>query len=427
MSNRIVDEKAEEATLAALLVDPSQIPMVAHRLGPDAFAVPANRKLFGGMVRLSEAQRRVDAITLGNEGIDAGYVLDNLAGTEAHDLDEYVQLLLDASFRRRIDEHGSSLKQLARTAKDPTSIIGELQSFNMSLADEAQDSRLIGPERAVEMYAAELAARRTQGLGLSYGIPSLDEVIQPVEGGDLVIVAARPMIGKTTLAENIVDHWALDADKPVLFVSLEMRLSKLMDRGVSRWSGVPSQRLLRGVTTHDEDVLIADAMDRRKMLNIWYVDDPSGTTASVRAAAARVGLVSNGLTGIVVDYLQILKDAGDQETQRVTRISRTLKGIAREFDVPMIVLSQLSRQSEYRQDPHPRLHDLRESGAIEQDADVVFGLYRPRGSGILDLDILKNRQGPSGTRVPIRFDFATLGLGGDEDGEYGYEAQEVDS
>ena len=170
--------------------------------------------------------------------------------------------------------------------------------------------------------------------------------------------------------------------------------------------------------TADEEVLARETVEARRSVNIWYVDNPYATTEAVRAAAARVALERGGIRAIIIDYLQLLKDPGEQEVQRITRVSRNVKALGREFDCPVLVLSQLNRNAEYRQDrggdPHPRLADIRESGAVEQDADVVLGLYRDRAlesefdNSPMDIDILKNRQGPSGVRVTIPFNGNTV-------------------
>jgi replicative DNA helicase len=167
---------------------------------------------------------------------------------------------------------------------------------------------------------------------------------------------------------------------------------------------------------NDKEKELAEvALSARRSVNVWYLDDPFATTASVRAAAAKVKMLAGGLSGIVVDYLQILKDKGDSEVQRVTVISRQIKAIAREFDVPLMVLSQLNRAVEMRDDPHPKLHDLRESGAIEQDADLVLGMTRQLGEFDLDIDVLKNRQGPLG-RVQLYFDPSRVTFTDDPEG-----------
>ena len=226
-------------------------------------------------------------------------------------------------------------------------------------------------------------------------------------------------MGKTTLAEHIADSWAYESDLPVLFISIEMSLGQLMDRAVSRWGGVPASHIVRGVLSPDDEARIGVALEARKSVNLWYVDNPYANTDTVRSAAAEVSIVAGGIRAIIVDYLQLLKDAGENDNQRIGRISRNVKALAREYDCPVLVLSQLNRQAEYRDDPHPRLSDIRDSGAVEQDADVVLGLYRnrslddPMAGGELDIDILKNRQGPL-ARISVEFEGDFVRINGED-------------
>jgi replicative DNA helicase len=173
---------------------------------------------------------------------------------------------------------------------------------------------------------------------------------------------------------------------------------------VSRETGLPGQDVIRGILTRTQSDKVVESLQRRRGVGLWYLDDSYATTAAVRAAAARIRLLAGGLQGIVIDYLQLLTDRHDSEVTRVTRISRSIKAIAREFNVPVLALSQLNRASTAREDSHPRLQDLRESGALEQDADRVLGLWRPDlQASIADLDILKARQGITG-RVYLGYD-----------------------
>lgn len=398
----------EQAIIAALLVDPSQIPVVSSKLEAEDFG-QTYRPVYRRMVELSHAGQRVDVVTLRADGVDVPVdVLNILGHGRADDLGAYIEAVQEGGFRRRVSDFGSRIQTISRTARDRAEILGELQAFNTALAQDAKDQRLLAGDSVSDVYLSELTKRRKGGAGIPYGIGPLDRLIQPATGGDLIVVAARPSVGKTVFAEIVADNWAFEADKPVLFVSVEMRLSALIDRAVSRWSGIPTQRLLRGHLSDNEEALARETLERRRDVKIWYADDPMATSTAVRAHAARASLQSDGLQGIIVDYLQLLKDPGDNDNQRVGSISRNLKGIAREFDVPMIALSQLSRAPELRGGRHnrPRLSDLRDSGAIEQDADLVFGLYRD-GSD-LEVHILKNRQGPAGISVDLYFDNDTV-------------------
>ena len=403
----LVNIEAEEAVVSSLLVDPSQVAVVAGQLRPEDFGDRAYGDAFAAMVRMSRDHKTIDGITIRAEGVELPD-LDVLSATRGGGIEAHVKLIKDAAFRRQVHGRAERVVQAAELGADPNAILSQLQEFNAAAA-AGGDTELVSADRAAELYQAEIDRRKDKGVGLTYGIAKLDALLQPAHGGDMVVVAARPSIGKTALAETIADHWAADADLPVLFISIEMSLSQLMDRAVSRTAGIPAQHIVRGTLSADEEVLVKETIERRKSVRIWYLDDPYATTEKCRAAAARCALLNGGIRAIVIDYLQILKDAGDQEVQRVTRISRNVKALAREFDCPVMVLSQLNRNAEYRPDPHPKLADIRESGAVEQDADVVLGLYRDRAmeedfdGSDMDIDILKNRQGPSGVRVVIPF------------------------
>lgn len=413
----LTNNAAEEAVIASLLIDPGQVALVAGKLVPEDFATEVYREAFIAMERMSREHRAIDHITLSAVGVDLPDTLDILSATRGGGIEDHIRLIKEATFRREVFAQASRIAQQADYGAPSTDILAEMQKLSHAAAQGGTDNRLLSAERASDLYLQEMEKRKTRGVGLRYGIESLDAIIQPAHGGDMVVVAARPSIGKTALAETIVDNWADGSELPVLFVSIEMSLAQLLDRAVSRRAGIPSAHIVRGDMTADEEVLARETVEARRSVNIWYVDNPYATTDAVRAAAARVALERGGLRAIAIDYLQLLKDAGDQEVQRITRVSRNVKALAREFDCPVLVLSQLNRNAEYRDDPHPRLADIRESGAVEQDADVVLGLYRDRAmeaefdDSPMDIDILKNRQGPSGVRITVPFNGDTVSFG----------------
>ena len=395
--------QAERAIVGHLLVDPSRIPEVSRALEPEHFGVKKHRLAYEGMLRLLREGRRVDAINLADIGVDAG----DMALTDGTAIEDYIHIVREDHFRRMV---GSGLEDVLTMVEDGESkpdIMSELARVMTDISSEARDEKTYTSEMAVAKYGEIREERKTKGSGLPYGIPALDAHLQPAHGGDMIIVAARPSMGKTIVAEHIVDRWAFGSELPVLFMSIEMSLGQLFDRAVSRWGDVPFSNIVRGELTAEDEDQINMVLEARKEVNIWYVDNPYATTDTVRAAAAEVSMQAGGLRGIVVDYLQLLKDKGDNDNQRVSKISRYLKALAREYDCPILVLSQLSRKSEYREDQHPILSDLRDSGAIEQDADVVLGLFRDRDNEesdpFMDIDILKNRQGPL-ARPEVGFD-----------------------
>jgi replicative DNA helicase len=395
--------QAERGIVGALLVDPSRVSEVARALDPGHFGTRKYREAYEAMLELVRAGKKVDAINLRYAGVDTA----DFGLSDDTAIEDYVEIVKGEAFVRLVEKHVDDIEDVISDGASKADIMSALAVMNHDIALNQKDDRTYTSEHAVEAYHAIREDRKARGVGLPYGIPALDKYLQPAHGGDLIIACARPSIGKTILAEHVADHWSFESDLPVLFMSIEMSLGQLMDRAVSRWGGVPSSSIVRGVLSEDEDARVNVALEARKGVNIWYVDNPYATTDSVRAAAAEVSMQAGGLRGIVVDYLQLMADKGDNDNQRVSKISRRLKALAREYDCPVLVLSQLSRKPEYREDQHPILSDLRDSGAIEQDADVVLGLYRDRDMEVndpfMDIDILKNRQGPL-ARVEVGFD-----------------------
>ena len=398
---RLYHEEAERALIASLMADPARIPEVGAKLQAEDFYSSVFRSAYSTMQSLSREGKRIDVVTLGAHGVKLPTGFLDVLGRLDDNTGDWVDLIQEAAFRRRIEDHGVRIQSIAASDRTHSEILGELQSFNQSLAEDIHDPRLYSSIRAAQDYQVTLERRKTQGSGVRWGYEDLDALLQPAMGGDMVVIAARPSVGKTTLAENLIDNWAFESEYPVLFVSIEMRLSLLMDRGISRNTGIAAQRLLRGDIGPSEEALVQTAIQNRPLYNIWYVDDGNATTSSIRAAASKVALSHGGLRAIVVDYIQIVKDPGDNDNQRVGKTSRSLKAIAREFDVPLLALSQLNRGSE-RERRRPRLSDLRDSGAIEQDADIVFGLH-PENDDTLEVIVLKNRNGSLGT-VFLGFD-----------------------
>lgn len=390
-------EEAEGVLVARLLLEPYLLSDIVNKVAPEDFYVEDYRDAFKAMNVLSEGGRGIDLVSIAQvAGRRIEIPLELITVGHQGDVAEYANTIRQTAFYRRIMRFGEKIQNLG--AQQDEQVIAKIHDELGGLVRGYEEGTLISPNAAVDSYFETLNAR-TLGLipGLSYGIAGLDRIIQPAGPGDMVIVAARPSIGKTVLAENIADHWSKESQFPILFVSREMSKEQLMDRAAARDSGVHAQRIIRNELNDAEMAAVREVMDRRRNGNLWYLANSFVTSMDVRSAAAKVKAVAGGISGMVVDYLQLLADSGDQEVQRVTKISRNLKGIAMEFGVPLLVLSQLNRNAEFRADPHPRLHDIRESGSIEQDADAVLGLYREaKDSPYMDIEVLKNRQGPVG-------------------------------
>lgn len=401
-----VNETVEAALINRLIVEPDQITLLAGKLRAEDFGGAYWRKAYAAMQDLAAKGRRVDVVTL-SDALD-GDTNDLTSRLEEYrhylaPVEEYAAIVSRDSFRRKLISRMEGVIRKAEVEEDQEALLAALHDALVDVSTGVGEDRLISPESATDLYLQSLADRRAgKGRGLSWGLPSVDRRLNPASAGQMIVVAARPSVGKTALAEQVADHWAESG--PVLFVSLEMSLSTLLDRTVARTSGVPANHLVRGVLDANEYDIAETTAEARRGAGIWYLDDPFATTAAVRAAASKIRVVAGSITAIVVDYLQLLKDDDkNSEVSRVTKISRQMKAIAREFNVPVLALSQLSRAVMQREDQHPQLHDLRESGAIEQDADVVLGLYRPLGEDFADLDILKQRQGEVSGRISLRF------------------------
>lgn len=404
------NEDAERTVILKLFLDPRQVALVAGKLAPEDFYVDDYRDVFRAMVGLSTAQKPINLVSVKEQvGRDVEIPLELLSEAHSGSVEDYIAIILDNVERRRAIDVADRIKAIAY--RHGSRVVPEVHDELAGLVRGTDPGGLSSPSASVDQYLRVLESRRAgERGGLSYGIGSLDDTLQPAAAGDLIIIAARPSVGKTTMAEVIADHWAGQANGAILFASLEMSIDQLYNRMLSRYSDIEAQKIIRGHLSDVEFALAKETAEARRSVGIWYLDDGFATTAGVRAAAARVKMLSGGLDGIVVDYLQLLQDAGDFEVQRVTKISRTLKAIAREFECPVIALSQLSRAVEMRTDKHPRLYDLRESGSLEQDADVVLGLYRELGEPLMDVEILKNRNGPS-TRLSVYFDSAHVSFG----------------
>lgn len=393
-------EGAEQALVAKLLLDPREIAMVSGAVAPEDFYISDYREAYRTMLRLSSENRSVDIVALQSEGVS----IDVLDLTPAHHapLLDYAATIKAMSFRRKVAAAGD---RIARAAQDGgENLMSILQDAVTDVVRGSEQGAISSPREAVEDYLGTLAGRMAgENLGLTYGVAGLDQHLLPAEGGDLIIMAARPSVGKSAMAEAVADHWARLGKGPVLFASLEMKKSKIIDRTLSRITGISANKIIRGDLTEEELESVRAAARGLADRPLIFLDNGFATTADLRSAAAKTKMLHDGrLAGVVVDYMQILKDPGDQEVQRVTRISRNLKAIAVENDCPLIALSQFSRRVEEER-REPELRDLRESGAIEQDADVVVAMQRPLGNEVMRVFVLKQRQGAV-SKFGIRFD-----------------------
>lgn len=412
MTDLPYSRETEQALIGRLLLDPSKISALQGKISDEHFHIPEYREAYAQMVELVTNNKSVDIVTMGGDQQVLYDAIKEVGAGFTAPVEEYAEIIRRLWLKRQIVLMAARLTRKANLEESSDELLAGMSEEVARLSMNADAGKLLSPKDAVAEYRRVQAERANGKPGMSYGFSALDKLVQPAKGGDMIVIAARPSVGKSALAVQIADHWSMVQDKPILFASLEMSVSQLIDREVARVGNLNAEQVARGEINLQNVADAERALQYRERSRIWYLDDPHGTTSSLRGAAAKMKMIAGGIGGIVVDYLQILKDEGkESEVQRVTRISRNLKAIAREFDVPIVCLSQLNRSVELREDKHPKLYDLRESGAIEQDADLVIGIYRELGSEAAELDVLKNRQGRVG-RVSLRFDMEKVAFRG---------------
>ena len=425
---------AERALLGAMLIDPDRIIEAVEVVNSDAFFDPRHGTLFQVLADLAERGTPVDPVTVA-QVLRVDGRLAEVGGEELLiELMERVTSSAHLLHYARIVAENSTLRGLITEA---TSIITEAYETQpegdavQKLLDESEnkifrisggrDSQGAEPvsDTIAEVFRRIDARTGKEGLtGLTTGFYDLDEMLCGFNAGDLVILAARPAMGKTSFALNLVEHAALSLPDwlgrhpTVLLFSLEMGRLSLIERMLCSRARVEAYRLRSGRLSAEERQLLTNAADDLSRTKILFDDTPSLSIMSIRSRARRIR-AQYGLDMIVIDYLQLLTASkADNRQHEISIISRGLKSLARELEIPVISLAQLSRQVELRDVPRPQLADLRESGSIEQDADVVMMLFRPEYypkfrddeeyKGVAEVILAKHRNGPTGT-VRLQF------------------------
>lgn len=419
---------AESSLLGALMLDPEAIVKVADIVTADDFYEERHRYIYEAAKTLYDQHRPIDVLTLTDQlkgaGIlndvgGAGYIteLTNYVPTAAH-VEEYASIVATKAMRRRLIKASQDISELGFNEKKSLQELietAEQRLFEVSQAGTGQDlvsiEEVLGDsfERLDELHKDKGKIR-----GVSTGYRDLDNKLAGFQKSDLIVLAARPSMGKTALALNFAQNVAIKSKATVLFFSLEMSKEQLVDRMLASEAGVDSWNLRTGNLTDQDFEKISHAMGTLGEAPI-YIDDSPGVTVSDLRTKARREAHKRDVGLIIVDYLQLMSGGSrfggeSNRVQEISEISRGLKGIARELNVPIIALSQLSRSVESRHPQIPQLADLRESGSIEQDADVVMFIYREDyynpdtdRKGIVDLLIKKHRNGPVG-QVELYFD-----------------------
>lgn len=411
---------AEMSLLGAVLINEEVLADVSEHVNASDFYDRRHGIIYGAMMRLYEKHRPVDLLTLTDE-LKRKNELDEVGGsaflseltnyvpTAAH-AEAYAELVAQKAVRRRLIAASSDITEMGFDEETSTQeLLEKAEAELFSVSDQSLKQDLVSLESILNDSfdrLEELSHTKGQLRGVRTGYRDLDNMTAGLQRSDLIILAARPAMGKTTLVTNLAYNVATIAKQPVLFFSLEMSKEQLVDRMLADASGVNSWNIRTGNLSHDEFSKLSDAMGELSEAPI-YIDDTPGLSVLEMRTKARRAMHEHPLGLIIVDYLQLMQATGRSDgnrVQEVSEISRGLKLIARELNVPVIALSQLSRSVESRSPQIPQLADLRESGSIEQDADIVMFIYREayynpdtdRGN-ITDLIIAKHRNGPTGS------------------------------
>ncbi len=407
--------QAEQAVIGSMLIDPRCIAEVIKKLRPDEFYVRANRDIFETIVAMFSYGQTVDPVTVLDQMKVRGVHDDNTPGylaeimrvtpTSANAM-EYAAIVRDRALLRSIGMVADEINAMVYEGSGEADSVLEAAESKMYALREGRGTSGLKEIRYVMQNVfdamSEAASSGSKIPGLSTGLPDLDNMILGLNKSELILIAARPGMGKTSIALNMALNVAMTQHKKVAVFSLEMSREQLVSRLLSRASLVPSQNLLTGQLSEQQWRDVAAAANTLSESPILIDDNPTLTVSDMNAQCRMV----KDLDLVVIDYLQLMQSAGsghswsnESRTQAVSDISRMLKIMAKQLDVPVICLSQLSRANE-----SPMLSDLRESGAIEQDADVVIGLYRDgyynrecENPNLAEAIVLKNRKGQTGT------------------------------
>ncbi|MBK9154048.1 MAG: replicative DNA helicase [Chloracidobacterium sp.] len=415
------NEDSERAILGAILLDNSLITQAVEHLKPADFYSPLNRRIFSAMTALFESSKPIDPILIGEElkkegaleAVGGVSTIANLTYGLPHftDLTGYINVVRDKSMMRNLIRTCNQITSEALEEEDDARVIldhAEQMIFGLAERRNTEGFSHVQPvaERVLEKVE-EYSKRKSHALtGLATGFRDLDDMTSGLQPTDLIIVAARPSMGKTALCLTIAQNAAIDEKAVVGFFSLEMSKEQLVMRMLASEAKVDASRFRRGMISPAEWERLARAIGTLAQARLFIDDTPGISVLEMRAKARRLAVEEKRLDLIVVDYLQLMGGGSRVESrqQEVSQISRELKALAKELNVPVIALSQLSRAPEARRPPRPMMSDLRESGSIEQDADVVAFIYREdyydpneENAGMAELIVSKQRNGPIGT------------------------------
>ena len=418
--------EAEESILSAVLIDNDTLLDVLEVLTPEDFYKSAHQKIFAAVAQLFSRSEPVDLVTLSNilraqnrlEEIGGATYLARLVDTVplAVNAQHYAKIVHDkACLRRLIEKSNKIARRCFEDSDDVDNIIDFAESAIFEISENKIKPSFYHIGKIIEGNIDALEERQgSKALvtGVATGFTKIDELTAGFQQSDLIILAGRPGMGKTALALNIAKHAAVDTNVPVALFSLEMSKEQLSMRMLSSEAQIDSSKMRRGFISQNDWMKITDAAGVLSEAPIFIDESPNITALEIRAKSRRLKMDKNiGL--IIVDYVQLMKGAAHTERREleISDISRSLKALAKELSLPVVALSQLNRELEKRSDKRPQLSDLRESGALEQDADVVAFIYRDElynkdennpKKGTAEVIIAKQRNGPTGF-APLKF------------------------
>ncbi|WP_274308646.1 replicative DNA helicase [Solibacillus daqui] len=412
--------EAESSVIGAIFLEPQALITASEIVIADDFYHIAHQKIFQTMLNLSDQGKAIDVVTV-TEELSAKKELEDVGGltymTElangvptAANIAHYAKIVEEKAILRRLIRVASKIADDGYTREDEVEVLlaeAEKKMLEVSNRKNAGDFKHV-KDVLVQTFdnIEQLQARDGDVTGIPTGFRDLDKMTAGFQRNDLIIVAARPSVGKTAFALNVAQSVAVKARENVAIFSLEMGADQLVMRMLCAEGNIDAQRLRTGALETEDWGKLTMAMGSLSNSGIYIDDSPGVRMADIRAKCRRLAK-ENGLGMILIDYLQLILGSGkpgENRQQEVSEISRSLKGLARELKVPVIALSQLSRGVEQRQDKRPMMSDLRESGSIEQDADIVAFLYRDdyydkesESKDIIEIIIAKQRNGPTGT------------------------------
>ena len=426
ISNRLVPQSidAEEAMLGAILTNASSYSKVSDMVKVEDFYQPANRLVYEAIRYLGEKSDPIDIVTVSERLKDTGkleeaggrdYVTDLAVNSiTSVNIEYYANLIKQTSIRRNLINAGAEIMSIAYEENDMNFLVDYAEKLVFGVAQQRNMEEITPIDKLIYETYNQIEYRynhKDELSGVPTGFYDFDQITSGLQPSNLIILAARPSMGKTAFVLNIAENVALRSERAVMIFSLEMSKQEITKRILSAEAEVDARRMTNGHLQYQDWEKITEVMGKINDAPIYIDDTPALSVSEIRAKCRRLAAIEKNLSLIIIDYLQLMEGNNPNDrNQEISAISRGLKSLARELNIPIIALSQLSRANEKRTDKKPMLSDLRDSGAIEQDADIVMFIHREEYydkenqdlKGKADLIVAKNRSGPIET-VPLYF------------------------